>query len=75
MKKLYRNTDDKIIAGVCAGFADYLHVDPVLIRIGCVVATILTAGAFIVAYVAAWFLMPVNPVMEVSYTVVDEDGK
>jgi hypothetical protein len=31
--KLYRNADDKIIAGVCSGLANYFHIDPVIMRI------------------------------------------
>src|SRR5690349_21434580 len=31
--RLYRNADDKIIAGVCSGLANYFHIDPVIMRI------------------------------------------
>ena len=31
-KKLYRNTDSKIIAGVCSGIAEYAGVDPTVVR-------------------------------------------
>ena len=33
MKKIYRNSSDSKIAGVCSGIGDYLEVDPVLIRL------------------------------------------
>src|SRR5450432_1877581 len=31
--KLYRNADDKILGGVCSGLANYLGIDPVILRI------------------------------------------
>jgi len=33
MKKLYRSSSNKIIAGVCGGLGEYFSVDPVLFRI------------------------------------------
>lgn len=32
-KKLYRNTNDKMIAGVCAGIADYFGIDKTIVRL------------------------------------------
>ena len=31
-KKLYRNTENKMLAGVCSGIADYFNIDPTLDR-------------------------------------------
>ena len=47
-----------MIAGVCSGVADYLGLDPTLVRLLAVVAAIFSVGAVAVAYVAAWILMP-----------------
>ena len=33
-KKLYRNTENKMLAGVCSGIADYFDIDPTLVRLG-----------------------------------------
>ena len=33
-KRLYRSVDDRMIAGVCGGLADYFDVDPTLLRLG-----------------------------------------
>ena len=33
MKRLYRSTTDKRIAGVCGGIAEYFDIDPVIPRI------------------------------------------
>lgn len=52
-----RSKDDRVIAGVCAGAAKYLNVDPVVIRVVLAVLTLAGfAGAII--YLAAWFLLP-----------------
>jgi phage shock protein PspC (stress-responsive transcriptional regulator) len=46
-----------MLAGVASGIADYLGIDPVLVRIAFVVLTLL-GGFGILAYLAAWLLMP-----------------
>lgn len=57
-KRLTRRGDDRMVAGVCSGVADYLGVDVTLVRLLTVVAAIFSAGTVAVAYVAAWILMP-----------------
>jgi phage shock protein C len=57
-KKLTRNTSTKMVAGVCSGLADYLNVDPTLVRLGMVALTIVTGGVGAVAYVAGWIVIP-----------------
>ena len=47
-----------MIAGVCAGIARHLGVDPILIRVVLVVITIATAGFAALAYVIAWPFIP-----------------
>ena len=34
-KKLYKSTKNKILAGVCGGIAEYLNLDPTIIRLAC----------------------------------------
>lgn len=57
-KRLTRNTDDKVIGGVCSGVADYLGVDVTLVRLLTVVGAIFGVGSLVVAYIVAWILMP-----------------
>jgi phage shock protein PspC (stress-responsive transcriptional regulator) len=52
-----RRTDDKWIAGVCSGLADRLGVDPVIVRVGLVVLTLL-GGVGVTLYLVAWALLP-----------------
>lgn len=58
MKNLVRRRDDKMVAGVCAGVADYLGLDPTLVRLLMVLLAIVSVGTAAIAYVAAWILMP-----------------
>lgn len=58
MKNLVRRREDRMVAGVCGGVADYLGVDPTLVRLLTVVGALFSFGAVAVAYVAAWILMP-----------------
>lgn len=57
-KKLYRAIgNEKKIAGVCGGIANYLNCDPTIIRVIWAVA-ILTWGVGLVAYIACAFIIP-----------------
>lgn len=40
-KKLYRSDENKMLAGVCGGIAEYFGVDPTLIRLAWVVFSLL----------------------------------
>lgn len=60
VKRLYRSGRDKILGGVCGGIAEYLEVDPVLIRLIWVIAA-LGYGTGILAYIIAWIIIPRNP--------------
>jgi phage shock protein PspC (stress-responsive transcriptional regulator) len=56
-KRLYRKRDGRIVAGVCAGLADYFGVDPTLVRLAFVLLTVF--GAFgILIYLGAWLVVP-----------------
>ena len=56
--RLTRDIQNKKIAGVCAGFAKYLDVDVVLVRVIWLAVAICTGGVGFLAYVAAWIIMP-----------------
>jgi phage shock protein PspC (stress-responsive transcriptional regulator) len=57
-RRLTRRRDDRMIAGVCSGVADYLGIDPTVVRLAAVVGAIFSVGAVAVAYLVAWILMP-----------------
>ena len=56
-KRLYRPMREKKIAGVCAGFAQYLGLDVTLVRIAWLVIA-LVYGTGLIAYIIAWIAMP-----------------
>lgn len=56
-KRLYRSRDGRVIAGVCAGLADYFGVDPTLVRLAFALFTIF-GGAGILLYLCAWLVIP-----------------
>lgn len=57
---LYRHPTHQVVGGVCGGLAEYLNLDPVLVRLLWVVMTIPTAGAGVLAYIVLWLLLPVG---------------
>lgn len=59
-KRLYRSGTNKVIAGVCAGIADYLNVDPTLMRLVAVLAVVF-GGSGLLAYIIAWIAIPQEP--------------
>jgi phage shock protein PspC (stress-responsive transcriptional regulator) len=59
-KRLVRRNDDRMLGGVCSGLADYLGMDVTLVRVLTVLAAVLGLGSVIVAYVVAWFLVPLD---------------
>ncbi|EGW40744.1 PspC domain-containing protein [Desulfosporosinus sp. OT] len=60
-ERLYRSAREKMLGGVCGGLADYFSVDVTLVRLIVLVATF-AGGVGFLAYLAAWAIIPVNPV-------------
>lgn len=56
-KELYRDTEKGKIAGVCAGVAEYFGWELWLVRIIVISGMLLSGSFFLVAYVAAWFIL------------------
>lgn len=56
-RRLRRSTADRKLGGVAGGLGEYLGIDPVLIRVGFVLA-VFAGGAGLVAYLVAWAVMP-----------------
>jgi phage shock protein C len=52
------NRRDAKIMGVASGLADYTGIDPLLIRLGLIVATLLTGPVMILVYVLTGWLAP-----------------
>lgn len=56
-KKRLTRSDNKMIGGVCAGIADYLNLDPTVVRV-LYVLMIFFAGFGILLYFILWLVMP-----------------
>ncbi len=56
-KRLYRNPDDKIAAGICSGIAAYFDVDPLWIRLALALSVVFF-GTGIFLYLILWIIMP-----------------
>jgi phage shock protein PspC (stress-responsive transcriptional regulator) len=61
-KRLYRDEQNKVLGGVCAGIANYLNLDPIIIRI----LWILLFGISFFAYLLLWIAVPSTSVKEVG---------
>ncbi len=60
-KRLFKNTTNKVISGVCSGIAEYFAVDPTLVRLGVVALCVFSAGSACIAYIVAAVIMPEKP--------------
>jgi len=57
-RKLYRDPEQTVIAGVCGGLAAYFNMDPVVIRLIAVLLAMLTSGAGVLVYLLLWIIVP-----------------
>ncbi len=58
-KRLQRSRTERMVAGVCGGIAEYLDVDPTLVRLLWVAITLM-GGAGVLLYIILWVIMPLN---------------
>ena len=58
-KKFYRKNEGKMLLGVCAGLADYIALDPTVVRLLWVLFTCV-GGSGILAYIICAIIMPVE---------------
>ena len=57
-KVLVRSRKGRMVAGVCAGVAEYFGLDVTLVRVIVAVVSVITGGAGVLAYLAAWAIIP-----------------
>jgi phage shock protein PspC (stress-responsive transcriptional regulator) len=58
--RLYRSGNDRILGGVCGGMAEYIGIDPTVVRLLWVLIA-LAWGVGILAYIILWIIVPRNP--------------
>lgn len=76
-RRLYRSRKNRIFGGIAGGIGEYLGIDPTIVRIIWTVFSLLGAG--IIAYIAAWMVIPLRPAgksapAEVPRAVIGEAG-
>jgi phage shock protein C len=59
--RLYRSRDERMLAGVAGGMANYFNVDPTLIRLAWVLAFFGTGPVAAIAYLACAMIVPSEP--------------
>ena len=69
--RLMRSETDRMIAGVCGGLAEYLNLDPVLVRLAFIVLG-LASGVGLVLYVLLWIVMPTSSRGQPAIRLMDE---
>lgn len=69
--RLYRSREDRVIAGVCGGLADYLDISPVLTRLFCLGFFIVFLPIAFIAYIVMAIITPKRP--ESLYQSEDEE--
>ena len=57
-KILVRSRKGRMVAGICAGIADYFGLDVTLVRVIVTVVSVITGGTGALAYLAAWMIIP-----------------
>ena len=70
-KKLYRSSEDRHIAGVCGGLAEYFEIDSSIVRLLFVLFA-LTGGPGLLIYIILAIVVPEEPV-EKSKHVSEQD--
>jgi phage shock protein C len=61
-KRLYRSRENRMVAGVCGGIAEYFGLDPTVVRVGFVLVSVLTvAFPGLLAYLIMMIIIPESP--------------
>jgi phage shock protein C len=71
VKKLYRSSKHRMLAGICGGIGEYFELDPTIIRV-LFVALSVFAGGGILVYIILWLLVPLEPETTEPAEEVDE---
>ncbi len=72
-KKLVRYSDDKMLFGVAGGLADFVNVDPVIVRLAFILLTLFGNGIGLIIYVVMALIMPEVSAPAAKVNVLDEE--
>jgi len=73
-KRLYKS-QNKIIAGVCAGIAEYFNIDPTIVRLIFIVLLFFSVGFILLAYLIGLIIIPDRPFSSNDQYRYEEDMK
>ena len=59
-QKLYRTRDERMLAGVCGGLAQFFSIDPTIVRLIFVVLALM-GGPGLLIYIIMWIVVPEEP--------------
>ncbi|GAB4367544.1 MAG: hypothetical protein Kow0042_08270 [Calditrichia bacterium] len=62
--RITRSTKERMLAGVCGGLAEYFRIDPSIVRIAWVLATLASIGLGILVYILLIFVFPLDTEVE-----------
>ena len=71
-KKLYRSKHDKMLAGVCAGIAEYFDIDSTLVRLAFAIFTF-AYGSGILVYIVCAIIIPERPYDYIEENLINHD--
>lgn len=76
-KKLYKSTNNKMLSGVCAGFADFIGIDPTIVRVIYALVSFFTGGfPGVIIYIMLAIIIPEdNGMIDTDATYHDEEEK
>ncbi len=76
-KKLYKSTNNKMLSGVCAGFADFIGIDPTIVRVIYALVSFFTGGfPGVIIYIMLAIIIPeYNGMIDTDATNHDEEEK
>lgn len=60
-RRLYRSETESVLGGVAGGVAEYLEVDPAIVRVVWALLALITGGIFFVLYIVMWIVVPYGP--------------
>jgi phage shock protein C len=60
-RRLYRSRTDRVMQGVAGGVAEYLDVDPTIVRVIWALLALVTGGVFAALYIVMWAIVPEGP--------------
>ena len=60
-RRLYRSHTDSVLGGVAGGVAEYLDLDPAIVRVLWALLALITGGVFFVLYIVMWVVVPYPP--------------